>query len=160
MPLEQLKTYKGRNPRPADFDEFWDKSLAELDAIDPNPTFTPADFTCSFAELYELRFTSTKGARIYAKYLRPKNVTAPRPAVVHFHGLSGSFGEWMQLLPWVAEGYVVAAMDCRGQGGHSEDVGGAPAPPTPLPLCEALTARPRICIAETSSSTLLFSPAL
>lgn len=126
MPLEKLKTYEGRNPRPADFDEFWDKSLAELDAIDPNPTFTPAEFTCSFAELYELRFTSTKGARIYAKYLRPKNVTSPRPAVVHFHGLSGSFGEWMQLLPWVAEGYVVAAMDCRGQGGHSEDVGGAP----------------------------------
>lgn len=126
MPLEQLKIYKGRNPRPADFDEFWDASLGELAAIDPNPTFTPADFTCSFAELYDVTFTSTKGARIYAKYLRPKNATAPCPAVVHFHGLSGSFGEWMQLLPWVAEGYVVAAMDCRGQGGRSEDVGGVP----------------------------------
>ena len=29
-PLEQLKTYKGTNPRPADFDAFWDKGLAEM----------------------------------------------------------------------------------------------------------------------------------
>ena len=142
MPLEKLKAYEGRNPRPADFDEFWDKSLRELDAIDPNPTFTPAEFTCDFADLYELTFTSTKGARIYAKYLRPKNAKAPCPATVHFHGLSGSFGEWMQLLPWVAQGYVVAAMDCRGQGGHSEDVGGVPGTTYTTPFMRGFDGKP------------------
>ncbi len=29
-PLEKLKTYTGMNPRPADFDAFWDRSLAEM----------------------------------------------------------------------------------------------------------------------------------
>ena len=36
MPLEQLLTYQGRNPRPADFDEFWDDALAEMRALDPH----------------------------------------------------------------------------------------------------------------------------
>ena len=37
MSLDKLRAYAGRNPRPADFDEFWDRSLAELDSIDPAP---------------------------------------------------------------------------------------------------------------------------
>ena len=35
MPLERLRMYEGRNPRPADFDEFWERSLAEMNAMDP-----------------------------------------------------------------------------------------------------------------------------
>ncbi len=124
MPLEELRVYEGKNPRPADFDAFWEKSLAEMRAIDPKTTFTPAKFECSFAECFDMTYTSTKGARIYAKFARPKNLTGKAPAVLFFHGLSGSSQEWMALLPYVAEGFVVAAMDCRGQGGFSEDVGG------------------------------------
>jgi cephalosporin-C deacetylase len=41
-----------------------------------------------------------------------------------FHGYSGSSGDWLDKLPYVAAGYTVAALDCRGQGGRSEDVGG------------------------------------
>ncbi len=124
MPLEKLKTYGGINPRPADFDEFWDRSLAELYNIDPEPNFKPADFTSKIAEAFELTFTSTKGARIYAKFMKPKNITGKIPAVLWFHGLSGSSQEWSLLLPYVSEGFAVAFMDARGQGGHSEDVGG------------------------------------
>ena len=35
MPLEKLKKYKGTNPRPADFDEYWDRAVAEMLAVDP-----------------------------------------------------------------------------------------------------------------------------
>lgn len=69
MPVEKLKTYEGRNPRPADFDEFWDRSLAEMNAIDPEATFTPVPFPSSVMECFDLRFTSTKGARIHAKVM-------------------------------------------------------------------------------------------
>jgi cephalosporin-C deacetylase len=41
-----------------------------------------------------------------------------------FHGYSGNSGSWTDKLSYVAEGFVVAALDCRGQGGLSEDVGG------------------------------------
>jgi cephalosporin-C deacetylase len=56
--------------------------------------------------------------------VRPKNATDPHPAVVMFHGYSGSSGDWNGLFNYVARGYAVAFLDCRGQGGLSEDVGG------------------------------------
>ncbi len=41
-----------------------------------------------------------------------------------FHGYSGNSGDWSDKLHYVAQGFSVAALDCRGQGGESEDVGG------------------------------------
>ena len=36
MPLDDLRSYQGRNPKPADFDAYWRRALDELAA-------TPAD---------------------------------------------------------------------------------------------------------------------
>lgn len=124
MSLEKLKQYQGINPRPADFDEFWDASLAEMNAIDPQAVFTPYDFPSQIADFYELTFTSTKGAGIYAKFAKPKHITGKIPAILKFHGLSGESSDWNTLLNFVSQGFAVAYMDCRGQGGKSEDVGG------------------------------------
>jgi len=41
-----------------------------------------------------------------------------------FHGYSGNCGDWLDKLGYAAMGYTVAAMDCRGQGGSSEDTVG------------------------------------
>ena len=124
FPLERLKTYQGINPRPADFDAYWDAALAEMQALDPQVTLTPAAFQAPFAECLDLHFTGVGGARVYAKLLRPRNAAKPHPAVVLFHGYSGNSGEWNDKLGYVAQGYTVAALDCRGQGGRSEDTGG------------------------------------
>ncbi len=43
---------------------------------------------------------------------------------MHFHGYSGASGAWTDYLSYAAAGFTVAALDCRGQGGLSEDVGG------------------------------------
>jgi cephalosporin-C deacetylase len=124
FPLVKLKTYQGINPRPADFDAFWDQRLDEMHALDPQVSLTPADFQVPFAECFDMRFTGVGGARVYAKLLQPKNAPSPRPAVVMFHGYSGDSGDWTDKLGYVANGYTVAALDCRGQGGRSQDVGG------------------------------------
>lgn len=125
MPLEKLREYMGTNPRPADFDAFWDRSLAEQRATDPKVTLVPAAFRNSaIADCFDLYFTGVGGARIHAKYLRPKNAPAKHPAMIFFHGYSGNAGDWHDKLSWVSQGYSVVAMDCRGQGGSSEDVGG------------------------------------
>jgi cephalosporin-C deacetylase len=126
MPLEKLKTYQGRNPKPADFDEFWDASLAELATIEPEVKFTPYDLPSNVAEFYEMRFKSTKGAKLYAKFIKPKNLIGKAPAVLVFHGLSTASSPWLDFVKYAAQGYVVAALDSRGQGGFSEDVGGVP----------------------------------
>jgi cephalosporin-C deacetylase len=124
LPLEQLLTYEGSSPRPADFDAFWDRSLAEMRAVDPRVELLPADFQVPFAECLHMTFTGVGGARIYAKLVRPKHAPGPHPAVIMLHGYSGNCGEWNDKLGYAAMGYTVAALDCRGQGGRSEDVGG------------------------------------
>lgn len=124
MPLESLKTYQGRNPKPADFDAYWDRALAEMKATNANVELKPANFQVPTAECFDLWFTGVRGARIHAKYVRPKQISGKIPAIVQFHGYTGNSGDWHSLLTQTARGYAVAALDCRGQGGLSEDVGG------------------------------------
>jgi cephalosporin-C deacetylase len=123
MPLDELKKYQGRNPRPADFDQYWDTALAEMRAIDPKVELVKSEFQVPFAECFDLWFTGVKGARIHAKYLRPKNSDRKHPAIVGFHGYTGNAGDWSDKLNYVALGFSFAALDCRGQGGLSQDIG-------------------------------------
>src|SRR4051812_15110274 len=126
LPLAELQRYPGRNPRPADFDAYWAAALRELDATDPQPQLRPnSTVVARDIECFDLWFTGVGGARIYAKYLRPKTIfpATPQkcPAVLQFHGYSGHSGDWFDKLGWPAAGFCFAAMDCRGQGGRSED---------------------------------------
>jgi cephalosporin-C deacetylase len=123
-PLSELQTYQGINPKPDDFDRFWDDALAEMEATDPQVELRPARFRAPFAECFDLFFTGVGGSRIHAKYLRPRASKEPHPAVLQFHGYSADCGDWQDKLGYVALGFSVAALDCRGQGGISEDLGG------------------------------------
>jgi cephalosporin-C deacetylase len=84
----------------------------------------PHELKSSFAECFHLYFTGVGGARVHCKYLRPRNAPQPHPAIVMFHGYSGSSGDWQDKLALVSQGYSVAALDVRGQSGLSQDVGG------------------------------------
>jgi cephalosporin-C deacetylase len=133
MPLldlspDRLLTYTGRNPRPADFDAYWAEALRELDATDPQAEFIPSHAVrAPGVECYDLWFTGVGGARVYAKYLRPAPAktaaTGPGPAVLAFHGYTMHSGDWLHRLSYAATGIAVAALDCRGQGGRSQDNG-------------------------------------
>jgi cephalosporin-C deacetylase len=124
LPLEELHKYQGRNPRPADFDDYWSRALAEMRAVDPDVQLTPVPFPSPHCECFDMTFTGVGGARIYAKLVRPKVQPEPGPAIVKFHGYSMSAGEWLELTAFAACGFTVAALDVRGQGGRSEDPGG------------------------------------
>lgn len=122
MPVPELLKVEGRNPKPLDFDSFWDQSLAEQANCDPELTLTKKDVSAEFAECFELRFKGTRGGTVFSKYLRPKG-KKNCPVLLRFHGYSASSGDWANQLSWVARGFAVASMDCRGQGGSSEDTG-------------------------------------
>jgi cephalosporin-C deacetylase len=124
LPVAELHKWRGRNPCPADHRAYWERALAELRSLEPRPELVPAKFTCSYADCFDLYYTGVRGARIHARYVRPRNSPGPVPALLKFHGYSGSAGDWFNLLPYAAGGIAVAAMDCRGQGGSSEDTGG------------------------------------
>ena len=124
MPLEKLYTYEGRNECPKDIDAFWDKGIAEMEALGTDCELIPWKIQVPNAECFDLWYTGVGGARIHGHYLRPKNIQGKIPAVCLFHGYSGGIGDMFGKLAWVAAGFAVAAMDCRGQGNPSEDVGG------------------------------------
>lgn len=124
MPLEQLQKYQGINPCPADHDLYWENALQEMRSTDPQVELVPSSFTAPGTECFDLYFTGVRGARIHAKYLRPKGVKEPHPAVLQFHGYTMNSGDWAGKLNYVSMGYSVAALDCRGQGGLSQDTGG------------------------------------
>src|SRR3990172_6870518 len=95
MPLEQLRSYTGRNPRPEDHTTYWNRALTEMRGIDPQVELVPADFQAPGVECFHLYFTGVRGARVHAKYLRPtKSVGNPHPAGGMFHGYSGSSRDW------------------------------------------------------------------
>jgi cephalosporin-C deacetylase len=121
MPLHELKEYMGTNPKPHDFDEFWDKGLQELSQQSLEYELISANFTSRVAECYDLYFTGLGGARIHCQLVRPKNQVGQGPGLVWFHGYHGNSGDWVDKIGYAAEGFTILAMDCRGQSGLSVD---------------------------------------
>jgi cephalosporin-C deacetylase len=96
-----------------------------MKSVDPELELRPAEFQTPLVECFDMYFTGVGGARVHAKLLRPKNpAETPHPAICLFHGYTGSSGDWADKLGYASAGFTVAALDCRGQGGLSEDVGG------------------------------------
>lgn len=121
MPLKDLHKFQGRNERPADVDAYWDKGIAEMEALGTACELVPAKYRFPGVECFEMYFTGVGGSRIHCRYARPAKREGRLPAMCLFHGYSGDCGQFAHLLKWVAAGFVVASMDCRGQGGSSED---------------------------------------
>lgn len=120
--LTQLQAYKGISPKPADFDQYWERALRDLDAQPLDYELVPAEFTSGLAECFHLYFTGVGGARVHCKYVRPRKASSEKgPGVVMFHGYSCDSGDWLEKVAYAAHGISVLAMDCRGQGGLSED---------------------------------------
>ncbi len=142
MPLSELKKYMGSSPCPEDFDDFWDRQLKLLDNIEPNAELIPASFESRISECFDLWFTSVGGARIHAKFLKPKGIDGKIPLVIRFHGLSGTSRPWCELLQYVSEGYCVADLESRGQGGYSEDRAFQPGTTYTTPFVRGLLGKP------------------
>ncbi|MNW29140.1 Cephalosporin-C deacetylase [compost metagenome] len=123
LPLEELKQYMGSSPQPADFDDYWERALHELGQQSLEYELVPAAFSSPLAECYHLYFTGVGGARVHAKLVRPKSVSTDvaGPAMAMFHGYACDSGDWFDKVSYAAHGITVLALDCRGQGGLSED---------------------------------------
>ncbi|KGA96545.1 acetyl esterase [Alkalihalobacillus alcalophilus ATCC 27647 = CGMCC 1.3604] len=124
MPLEKLKIYRGTNPKPVDFDQYWDRALVEMNSLSKEYVLIKSEFQTKTVECYHLYFTGISGAKIHVKFMKPKIASFKHAAVIKFHGYTGQSGDWTGLLSLASLGHSVFAMDVRGQAGLSEDVGG------------------------------------
>ncbi|MEK6455791.1 acetylxylan esterase [Caldifermentibacillus hisashii] len=120
--VDQYKNYLGSGQKPEDFDVYWDRALQELDELPLKYDLEKVNIPSGVADFYNLYFEGVGGARIRCQYICPKvRKTEKIPGIVMFHGYHGDSGDFTDKVSWAAEGFAVLAMDCRGQGGESED---------------------------------------
>ncbi|ERK58696.1 acetyl xylan esterase [Gemella bergeri ATCC 700627] len=119
-----LEKYIGAWKKPNNFDEFWNGKLDEIRQVPLDYKIIKKEFSnFKNIEYYDLYFTSFDGAVIYAKYIKSK-LNKPSPVLFYFHGYPASSRNWLEKTAYTSLGYSVLAMDFRGQGGKSEDIGG------------------------------------
>ncbi|RYV52124.1 acetylxylan esterase [Pengzhenrongella frigida] len=125
-PLDQLVTYRPEPEEPADFDAFWQRSLAASPV--GAATFVPVEMGLATVEVFDVTFPGWAGQPIKGWLLLPRERSGPLPAVVQYIGYNGGRGIPYEWLTWSAAGYAHLIMDNRGQGGggktiaHTDDV--------------------------------------
>ncbi len=119
--IHQYQNYLGSGIKPANFDEFWDKQLEELEQLPLDYELERVEIPSRVADFYNLYFIGVEGARVRCQYVCPKQVNEKIPGMLMFHGYHGDSGDFGDKVSWAAEGFSVLAMDCRGQGGLSEN---------------------------------------
>ncbi len=116
LPLDQLWTYVPMRDEPADFDAFWQETLAEARRFPLNPLFAPVDYRLKTVEAFDVTFNGYGGQPIKGWLMLPGRRQGRLPCVVEFIGYSGGRGFPTDWLLWSSVGYAHLVMDTRGQG--------------------------------------------
>ncbi|HTJ66361.1 MAG TPA: alpha/beta fold hydrolase [Actinospica sp.] len=116
-----LWEYRSTYQAPADFDEFWRRTLAEAAEIPLDVRIVPVETGLRTIDVYDVTFAGYAGHPIRA-WLRVPRVTSligedALPGVVQFHGYGSGRGHALDDLLWASAGYAHLLMDTRGQGG-------------------------------------------
>ena len=82
--IEEMKTYRGRDEIPQDFDAFWDGEIEKVSVL-PDYQLEERDFHIPNVKCYELTFKGTRDGLVYARVILPKSEQKV-PVIFHFHG--------------------------------------------------------------------------
>ena len=117
---EYRSTYKA----PADFDEFWRKTLEEAAAFPLDVRIERVTTDLRTVEIFDVTFAGYGGHPVRA-WLRLPRIPGTRPTserllpgVLQFHGYGSGRGRALDDLLWASAGYAHLLMDVRGQGGN------------------------------------------
>ena len=135
LSLATLRSYHSDVATPADFDQFWQDTLAEAGQHPLAAQFTPTAPDLTLVQAFDVTFAGFGGHKVKGWLILPRNATGPLPCVVKFVGYGGGRGFPHDHLLWPNSGYALLVMDTRGQGstwskGDTADpVGSDPAHP-------------------------------
>lgn len=116
LPLEELVRYRPAVAEPDDFDEFWQRTLADARGYDLDVSSQPVDTPYRTVTIYDVAFSGYAGDRVSAWLVTPRVFDGPLPAVVEFVGYGGGRDLPGSSLWWASAGYAHLVMDSRGQG--------------------------------------------
>ncbi|CAH0142911.1 acetylxylan esterase [Microbacterium sp. Bi121] len=116
LPAEQLRTYRPEVAEPADFDDFWEQTLAESRELAAPIQLRRIDSPLQSVEVYDVTFSGFGGDPVGGWLLLPADADDAVPAVIEYNGYGGGRGLPHERLAWAASGYAHFFMDTRGQG--------------------------------------------
>ncbi|WP_350348277.1 acetylxylan esterase [Agromyces sp. G08B096] len=128
LPPAELRAYRPTVAEPADFDAFWQRTLAESRAVAEAPVLTKVDSPLALVDVYDLAFSGYAGDVVRGWLVVPAGASEPLPTVVEYNGYNGGRGLPHERLAWAASGYAWAFMDTRGQGSQWGTGGVTPDP--------------------------------
>lgn len=99
--------------RPADFDEFWSRTQALTDTVDPRIELVDRpDRSGDEVRVQELYYDSFAGVRVAAWCAKPARALGPLPVVLH---IPGYISEPAILKAWARRGYFAVDLAPRGK---------------------------------------------
>ena len=105
--------WKSSVEKPADFDAFWEDTLARTDDIPLDPQLEPMPMrTSAEVEVFEAHYRSYGGLRIAGWYCRPRGASDPLPGLLIVPGYAGEPPLPSEL---AAMGYAVFSAAPRGK---------------------------------------------
>lgn len=127
LPLEELREYRPAVRRPADFDTFWMRTLAESRTLSSPPVFSLRETPLIGCRVYDVTFSGFGGHPVSGWLLTPANGKS-HGTVIEFLGYGGGRGHPHERLAWVTAGFAHLIMDSRGQGSGWGSGGTTPDP--------------------------------
>ena len=122
MDIKEWDDYQGSGIKPPDFDIFWEDGLREMEALPLDYILEPVAIPSQVANFYHLTFKGVGGATVHCQLITPKETAGKKlKGMLQFHGYHTDSGDFQDKIGWAAEGFVVLALDARGQGGLSQD---------------------------------------
>lgn len=115
LTLPELERYAPAREEPADFDEFWARTLAEAREHPMKPRLEPVDSYLHAVQVRDVTFPGFGGDPVKGWFVRPGTGAGPLPCVVTYIGYGGGRGLPHDWLLYAAAGYANLVMDTRGQ---------------------------------------------
>ncbi|MGW4733035.1 acetylxylan esterase [Streptomyces shenzhenensis] len=121
LPLDELERYRPALEEPADFDAFWQQTLAEQKRFELAATFEPVHNGLVTTDTFDVTFAGYGGHPVRGWLHLPAHRTGPLPAVVEYLGYGSGRGAPHEKRLWACAGYAHLVMDTRGQGAETPD---------------------------------------
>lgn len=128
LSLPELREYRPDVRVPADFDEFWQRTLAESRAVASAPVLSPHPSPLTTLDVVDVTFSGFAGDPVSGWLTVPRGAEGPLPLVVEYNGYGGGRGLPVERIGWASAGYAHFFMDTRGQGSMWGSGGETPDP--------------------------------
>jgi len=117
LPEAELRAYRSSQHDPADFDAFWEATLAESRAAAPaGAVLEPVEVGLRTLDVFDVTFPGFAGQPIRAWLRVPRGASGALPTVVQYQGYGGGRGRPTENLLYASAGFAHLHVDTRGQG--------------------------------------------